>query len=576
MEEGMEPSSETHEKLSGALSQTRLRELLEEVQARVGHLAAAREQTDGLVEAMLVVTADLDLEATLRSIVASAVKLVDAKYGALGVRGTGHDLTAFIYQGIDGETRAEIGPLPNGKGVLGLLFDQPQSVRLEDLSRHPDSVGFPPHHPPMTTFLGTPIRAGNEIFGNLYLTEKNGGAAFTEDDEAVIQALAAAAAIAIDNARLYEESQARLAWIEATRDIRTELLAGSDIDLVLEMIARKTLVLTDAGVVFIAQPPDPEQPHDSVSELVITVAEGDSAAELLGHTIPVHGSTSGAAFSRLMPFLRDKLDYELGGEHVDARGPAMVAPLSTGGTMSGVLVVLRRTGQPPFTDELLALVSNFADQAALALSMAVTIQRKRELEVLADRDRIARDLHDHVIQRIFAAGMSLQGTVARTQSPDVRRRLTETVNDLQDIVQEIRTTIFDLQSDGHETTRLRQRVHEVVDQQVGDSTVKTYVRMSGPLSVVESDLAQQVVAVVREGVSNAVRYAHAETITLRIAVGNDLTVEIVDDGVGIPDDVTPSGLANLRNRAQQLGGNMTLSSRDAGEGLTLTWSVPLQ
>lgn len=572
----MEPSSATSQQLRGALSQLRLRELLGEVQERIGQIADAREQTDGLIEAMLVVTADLDLESTLRSIVASAVKLVDAQYGALGVRGDGHDLVAFLHQGIDPEIRAEIGPLPRGRGVLGLLIDQPKLVRLDDLSQHPDSVGFPPHHPPMTTFLGTPIRVRNEIFGNLYLTEKNGGGKFTEDDEVVIQALAAAAAIAIDNARLYEESQSRLAWIEATRDIRTELLAGADVDAVLEMIARKALNLTDGNVAFIARPADPEQPHDAVDELVVTVAEGEFAAELLGCTIPIEGSTSGAAFSRLTPFLREELEYDLPADDVGTRGPAMVAPMSTGDSFNGVLVVLRRTEQRPFSEEMLALVANFADQAALALSMAAAIHRTRELEVLADRDRIARDLHDHVIQRIFAAGMNLQGTLQRTQSPDVRRRLTETINNLQDIVQEIRTTIFDLQSDGQESTRLRQRIHEVVDQQVGDAALKTYMRMSGPLSVVEPELADHVVAVVREGVSNAVRYAAAETITVTISVDNDLTVEVVDDGVGMAGDVTPSGLANLRVRAERLGGDMVLSPPDAGSGLTLRWSVPLR
>lgn len=572
----MEPSSSASEQLRGALSQLRLRELLGEVQERIGQIADAREQTDGLIEAMLVVTADLDLESTLRSIVASAVKLVDAQYGALGVRGQGHDLVAFLHQGIDPQTRAEIGPLPRGQGVLGLLIDQPKSVRLDDLSQHPDSVGFPPHHPPMTTFLGTPIRVRNEIFGNLYLTEKNGGGGFTEDDEGVIQALAAAAAIAIDNARLFEESQSRLAWIEATRDIRTELLAGADVDAVLAMIARKALNLTDGSVAFIARPEDPEQAHDAVEELVVTVAEGEFATELLGCTIPVEGSTSGAAFSRLTPFLRERLEYDLSADDVGTRGPAMVAPMSTGDSFNGVLVVLRRTDQRPFSEELLVLVTNFAEQAALALSMAAAMHRTRELEVLADRDRIARDLHDHVIQRIFAAGMNLQGTLQRTQSPDVRRRLAETINNLQDIVQEIRTTIFDLQSDGQETTRLRQRVHEVVDQQIGDTGPKTYMRMSGPLSVVDAALADHVVAVVREGVSNAVRYAAAETITVTISVDNNLTVEVADDGTGMVGDITPSGLANLKTRAEQLSGDMTLSMPDTGSGLTLRWSVPLR
>ncbi|ORM36783.1 GAF domain-containing sensor histidine kinase [Williamsia sp. 1135] len=571
----MESSSRASDSVRETLSQLRLRVLLDEVQDRIGQIAQAGEQTDGLIEAMLVVTADLDLETTLRSIVASAVKLVDAQYGALGVRGEGHHLSAFIHQGIDDDTRIKIGPLPTGRGVLGLLIDQPKLVRLNDLSQHPDSVGFPPNHPPMTTFLGTPIRVRNEIFGNLYLTEKNGGKNFTEDDEVVIQALASAAAVAIDNARLYAESQSRLAWIEATRDIRTELLSGADIDSVLNMVARKALVLTDADVVFIARPEDLELPHEQVCDLVITVAEGEDAADLLERTVPVNGSTSGAAFLHRTAYLRDKLAYPPTGSYAQHYGPAIAVPLSTADSISGVLVVVRKAGRQSFTEELLGLVSNFADQGALALSMAEAIRRKRELEVFADRDRIARDLHDHVIQRIFAAGMSLQGTLQRTQSPEVRGRLTETINNLQDIVQEIRTTIFDLQADGQDSSTLRQRIHEVVDQQIGDASVKAYVRMSGPLTVVEPALAEHVLAVVRECVSNVVRHAHAQTLTLNVSVNDDLVVEVVDDGVGMSGDITPSGVANMRQRARELGGDLTLTPGDDGVGLVVRWSVPL-
>ncbi|OZG29544.1 histidine kinase [Williamsia sp. 1138] len=571
----MDKSSAASGKPDRDVRESRLSELLEEAQDRVEQITEARAHTDGLIKAMLVVTADLDLESTLRSIVTSAVTLVDAQYGALGVRGAGHDLSAFIHQGIDDETRLKIGPLPTGRGVLGLLIDQPKLVRLDDLSQHPDSVGFPPHHPPMTTFLGTPIRVRNEIFGNLYLTQKNGGASFTEDDELVIQALASAAAIAIDNARLYKESQTRLAWIEATRDIRTELLSGADIASVLSMIARRALVLTDADVVFIAQPDNPQTPVEHVHQLVISVAEGEDAAELLDRTVPIEGSTSGAAFVHRTAYVRDNLEYAPTGSYAEHFGPALVVPLSTAETISGVLVTVRRSGRHSFTDELLGMVSNFADQGALALAMAEAIRRKRELEVFADRDRIARDLHDHVIQRIFAAGLSLQGTLQRTQSPELRGRLTETVNNLQDIVQEIRTTIFDLQSDDSSSLNLRQGVHEIVDQQLGEAPIKAYVRMSGPLSAVEPVLAEHVLAVVRECVSNVVRHAHARTLTLSIAVGDEVVVDVVDDGVGLPVEISPSGLANLRRRARDLGGDVTLSAGESGVGLSVRWVVPL-
>jgi two-component system, NarL family, sensor histidine kinase DevS len=175
---------------------------------------------------MLVVTSGLDLDATLRTIVHTAITLVDTKYGALGVRGDDHALTEFIYEGIDEGTRVLIGPLPEGHGVLGLLIDEPVTIRLNDIAQHPASVGFPPNHPPMGSFLGVPIRIRDEVYGNLYLTEKVNGLPFSEDDEVLARALAAAAGIAIDNARLCEQSQAGRAWIEATRDIGTEAVGA--------------------------------------------------------------------------------------------------------------------------------------------------------------------------------------------------------------------------------------------------------------------------------------------------------------------------------------------------------------
>ena len=203
--------------LRDTLSQLRLRELLAEVQERIAQIVEGRDRLDGLVEAMLVVTSELDLDTTLRTIVHTAIELVDARYGALGVRGSGHNLTAFIYEGIAGDESARIGNLPEGRGVLGVLISTNRSpIRLDDIARHPASVGFPPNHPPMGSFLGVPVRIHNEVFGNLYLTEKADGQPFSEDDEVLVGALAAAAGIAIENARLYQQSETRQSWIEAT------------------------------------------------------------------------------------------------------------------------------------------------------------------------------------------------------------------------------------------------------------------------------------------------------------------------------------------------------------------------
>ncbi len=544
--------------LQNAPSQKRLRELLGKVGDRITQIADVRDRIDGLLEAMLSVSSELDLETTLESIVAAGIRLVDAEYGALGVLGSGYDLSAFLAQGISEEVRTEIGDLPTGRGVLGLLIDDPRVLRLDDLSEHPRGGRFPAESSADDHLPGRPDPVRDEIFGNLFLTEKKNGALFTEDDELVIQALAAAAGIAIENARLYEQAQTQLAWIEANRDIIAELLTGADNQEVLEAIARKVLTLADADLVCIAEPPhDHEMPPELVEELVVTVAEGIDADVFRGRTVPTRGSTSGDAFRRRRPVLRDQLEYDISGHSSAWHGPVMVAPpLRTVESTRGVLIAVRSKGRDAFAEDLLSLSADFADQAALALQLASAANQTQQMRVLEDRERIARDLHDHVIQRIFAeGGLTLQATLQRTQSPEIRARLTRSINNLQDIVQDVRSTIFDLQAEESETTRLRQRVQETIDQQVDDLPIQTYVRMAGPLSIVEPRLADQVIAVVREALSNAVRYAHATTLTVAISVADDLAVEVTDDGgVGLDEDVTPSGLTNMRRRARNWAG----------------------
>lgn len=564
--------------LGGTLSQLRLHELLGEVQERLEQIVDAREQLDGLLHAMLVISEGLDLEETLKSIVLSAVELVDARYGALGVRGNDHELSEFIYHGVDEETAAAIGPLPTGGGVLGLLIDHPHAIRLDDLSQHPSSIGFPSHHPPMTSFLGVPVRVRDRVFGNLYLTEKNGGKSFTEDDEAVMQALASAAGVAIENARLYTQTRARQSWLEATRDIATELLGGAPTDRVLHTVADKALTLTGADLAFIATPNDPDALAEDVTELVVhTVAGGnpDETDTVLGQAIPVYGSTSGASFRSQSPIRAERLEYNATAGSYSEYGPALISPLRASDRVTGVLIVLRRTDRPQFDDEQLELISSFADQAALAVQMAHSARKLRELDVLADRDRIARDLHDRVIQRIFAAGLSLQSTAQRATSPEVTSRLTTTIDDLQDTVQDIRSAIFDLHSTRGVAVGLRQQIDDVVEEMTADSGLRPTLRVNGPLSVVDSPLASHALAVIREGISNAVRHAHASAVTIAISVADALTIDIIDDGVGIAEVVSTSGLRNIRSRAEECSGQMTIGPSAGTSGTVLHWSAPL-
>lgn len=554
------------------LSQLRLRELLLEVQDRIEQIVEGRDRLDGLIDAILAITSGLKLDATLRAIVHTAAELVDARYGALGVCGYDHRLVEFVYEGIDEETRHLIGSLPEGRGVLGALIEEPKPIRLDDISRHPASVGFPLHHPPMRTFLGVPVRIRDEVFGNLYLTEKADGQPFSDDDEVLVQALAAAAGIAVDNARLFEESRTREAWIEATRDIGTQMLAGADPAMVFRLIAEEALTLMAGAATLVAVPLDDEAPACEVDDLVIVEVAGEISPAVKQMTVAVSGTSIGGVFHDRTPRRFDRLDLAVDGP-VEP-GPALVLPLRAADTVAGVLVALRSADEQPFSDKQLDMMAAFADQAALAWRLATAQRQMREVEILTDRDRIARDLHDHVIQRLFAVGLTLQGAAPRARVPAVRESIYSSIDDLQEIIQEIRSAIFDLHAGPSRATGLRHRLDKVIDQ-LAIPALHTTVQYTGPLSVVDTVLANHAEAVLREAVSNAVRHANATSLAINVSVEDDVRVEVVDDGVGISGDITESGLRNLRQRADDAGGEFTVENMPTG-GTLLRWSAPLR
>jgi signal transduction histidine kinase len=512
---------------------------------------------DGLIDAMLAVSSGLELERKLHTIVHTAMNLVNARYGALGVIGTDPQptLERFIFEGIDQTTAEQIGQLPTGHGMLGVLFNTPKVIRVDDLSQHPSSIGVPEHHPPMRTFLGVPIRIREQVFGNLYLTEKAGGATFTEADEVLVLALAGAAGIAIDNARLYQAANTQQLWIEATRDISTDLLAGDDPTAVHHEIAAKAVALTGSEYSFCVTP-------DESGDLVVTESTRE---DLLGRRLSKSGTAIGLAFADCIPMrVNDFRDLD------EEDCAALVAPMCQPNAATGVLVCVAPASRR-FTERELDMAAAYAAQAGLALHLATAQRRMRELDVLTDRDRIARDLHDHVIQRLFAVGLSLQGALGADEAEGTRR-VTGALDDLQEVVHEIRTAIFDLH--GGSVTRLRQRIEQTVTWMTADSPVRPAVHISGPLSVVDASLADHAEAVVREAVSNVVRHSAARSATVSVTVDDDLTISVTDDGVGIGEGITRSGLANLSARADECGGRFSIAPRPGG-GTRLVWSAPL-
>jgi signal transduction histidine kinase len=556
------------------LSGLRLDELLAELRDRLAEIVASRDRLHGLLDAVVAVGAGLELPVTLRQIVEAAAALADARYAALGVIGPDKSLVEFVNTGIDEATRRRIGHLPSGRGVLGTLIRDPRPIRLADIADHPDSYGFPPHHPPMHTFLGVPVRLRDEVFGNLYLTEKRTGE-FTAEDEVVVQALAAAAGVAIENARLFEQTRRRQRWLEASGEITTALLSGADPEEVLPRIAALARELAEADSTALALP-DPTAPDEA---LVVTVAVGADAAELRGARLAVDGSAAGRVYRTGLPErIADITDLSAWPTFPPAAayGPALLVPLGGAGTTLGTLIALNRLGNAEFGEEAVAITGTFAGQAALALQLADAQRAQRQLAVYADRDRIGRDLHDHVIQRLFATGMLLDSMLPQVASEDVRGKLHRAVDDLDHTIREIRTTIFALMSPPETARRgLWQRIAAVVEQITAGTGLSPYMRVTGPIdALVPDELGEHAIAVVREAMSNVVRHAKAATASVAVTAGDSLRIEVVDDGVGVTGSGRRSGLANLASRAAELGGTFEVGAAGAG-GTRLVWEVPL-
>ncbi|MGW2374959.1 sensor histidine kinase [Kitasatospora sp. NPDC001683] len=562
----------------------RLDELLEELQWRIDAARGTQNRVHNLLEAVLAVGRELDLAQALHRIVEAAVDLVDARYGALGVISPdGHALSQFLTVGLSEEERAGIGAPPSGRGILGELIRHPQPLRCPVLSEHPASVGFPPNHPPMHTFLGVPVRVHGEVFGNLYLTDKRGGLDFDEDDEAVIATLAVAAGVAIDNARLYEEAQLRQRWLRASTEITRSLLSGAPRLEVVELIARRAREIAGAELADVSVAL--AGPEERAEELAVEVALGADPSARLGVTVPVDGTLSGAAYASGSPVTSD----ELAGDarfaagpagRFDGLGPAVAVPLGTGaGYGRGVLLLARAPGQPPFGPEETGPLLGFADQAALALELAERRRDAEQLNLLEDRDRIARDLHDLAIQRLFATGMTLQSAGRLIDSPAAADRVARAVADLDETIKIIRSTIFGLRAHSEPDHGLRARATRVVTEAQGPLGLAPRLSMEGLLDTdVPQELAEHVVAVLAEALSNAARHARATRVevTLRALAGR-VVLTVADDGVGIPEGGRRSGLRNLAERADRVGGTLTLGPADGEDGGTrLVWEAPLE
>jgi signal transduction histidine kinase len=559
------------------LPQLQLDQLLGELQARLQAVLSTRDMMNGLLEAVVTIGSDLDLETMLHAIVEAAARLADARYAALGVIGEAGGLAEFVPVGLDEQEIAAIDHWPEGKGLLGLLIHEPRPLRLTDIDAHPDSMGFPTGHPPMQGFLGVPVHVRGEVFGNLYLTGKRDGGQFTADDEAVVSALGAAAGVAIENARLYNESRRQQGWLQASGDVTTQLLSGTEPASVLAALAGQARQLSAADLAVVALP-------DRGDRLVIEYADGDGADAASGLVLPVGESLSGSVYETgqrevIADFASDERAAAAARRALGHIGPAVLFPLGVPGNVRGVFTIGRRRGSMPFPQAAVEVVASFAAQAGIALELASRRRDAERLLVFEDRDRIARDLHNQVIQRLYAAGLALQGMAPLAQTPAASTRIQHVIDELDHAIGDIRTTIFSL----HErtaTTRpsLRARIVGLAEEMATILGSAPAVRLgSGLDDNVTAEQGEHLLAVLREGLSNAARHASASQVDVTVEAGSELRLRITDNGVGIANDVRRSGLANMRERAAQLGGTLALGAADpaTGKGTVLDWRVPL-
>jgi signal transduction histidine kinase len=561
------------------LGRARLDELLQELLARVKDVVDTQERLRGLLDAVVVIASDLTLERVLEQIVRSTSQLVDARYVALGVLGSGSDrrLQAFVTYGLTDEERAQIGDLPRGKGLLGHIIDHPEPLRLADLHAHPESYGFPPNHPPMTSFLGVPIRIRDKVFGNLYLTEKAGGGNFTEEDEEIVIALAAAAGVVIENARLYEESARREAWLSAAAEITAALLGQIERADALQLIADRARSVATADLACVLL-------RESEDRLVVRVVSGGSA-DVVGESVPVVGTLAGSVVVSGDMFVVEDASIDAEDRAPDFRvpddwptpGPVAIFPLRSAQGVDGVLSV---TWDKDHADDFASidpeLPAAFAEQAALALQVTKAREDQALLAVFEDRDRIARDLHDLVIQRLFAIGLGLQNTVRMTARPEVAGRVSDAIDEIDATIKDIRRSIFSLGAAAG-TTSLRKDLDEALSAAEEALGFRPALRTSGPVdNAIPTAMHAHIVAVATEAVSNAARHAHPHELIVSLTVAGAVVLEVVDDGTGFDPDTRErdSGIANMRYRAETLGGTCDVTS-SPGHGTTIVWTVPV-
>ncbi|MEO6957693.1 MAG: GAF domain-containing protein [Antricoccus sp.] len=489
----------------------------------------------------------------------SVTSLVGSQYCAPGVLVPVGGLADFINTGIADQTVDWVGRRSGGKSIVEVLIDELKMTPAHTTSNDRVSVGFLDGHPGTDDFLGVPIRVRDQILESLRLTDHTNGE-FSIDDDEPVASVAASAVSAVGNAQLYREAEHRQEWQRASRQIIQQIHAEDGGD-PLRHLAERILKIVDAELVSAVMCiPDS-------ARLTVAVAVGDGASRLTELSFPAVGSVAARVIANGRPLLIDDIDtdpdYWVHLSKAMAIGPVMVLPLLEAGLFKGVLVVGRRQGRPVFTDVDLRLSTMFVSYTAVALEITASRADQERLLLLEERDRIARDLHDHVVQRIFATGLSLQSIAAADGSGPVADRLHEQIESLDDTIRQIRTVIYHLQQPAEDgPTNARARLLVVIEQ-ASVGLPQPCVRFIGPIDIAATgDIVEELLAVVREMLTNVAKHAHASSISLTITATADLrqiSVTTTDDGSGMSESGHRGGLKNLQERARRYGGELMVT-----------------
>lgn len=547
-----------------------LDEALEDLIDRARHVAEVQGRLRGLLKANQLIHAALTRSDVLTAATTAAVDLVGARYGALGVMVPSGDVLDFVPVGAPAGAEAAIGRAPSGKGMLGAVFRAETPIRLEHIADDPRAVGFPPGHPVFDSFLGVPIRVRGSMYGALYVGGKRTGA-FTDDDQELLSSLAGSAGTAIENGILYDETVRARQWAAAATAVSTAILAGRS-DEALPLVAESLVELLQADIVVVLLP---RGDH----ELVVEVARGPSAEHVEGIVVPdpvdrlLSGDESATALFETLGAVASARERSVSER---SRITSLAVPLVAESATLGVLVIGRADILHPFAAQDVDLVTDFAQHATFAIQILRHRERQEMLDLADDRSRIARDLHDRVIQRLFASGLDLQAAASHAETPAIRARIEGHIENLDEAIAEIRTVIFALQPPKpHQEPSLKHRIVDLVAEMSPLLPETPHLTLRGPLDLaVDATLADDLVAVCREALMNAVRHARATHVDVTVQAGTDsATVTVSDDGVGVGATTRRSGLENLRARAVRRGGTFDLGEPERG-GTTVTWTAP--